>query len=82
MSGNEGNGKGWPGNHWRIVGWGTAAIMLFLPLIAMQFTDEVNWDVSDFIIFGAMLVTETMCQAPASHRIAKTIDTTPAPLFI
>ena len=40
----------------RIIGWGTAAIMLLLPLIAMQFTDEVNWDVSDFIIFGVMLV--------------------------
>ena len=53
----SGNGKGWRGNHWRIVGWGTSATMLFLPLIAMQFTNEVNWDVSDFIIFGAMLVT-------------------------
>jgi len=51
MTGNAGNGTGWRGNHWRIVGWGTATIMLLLPLIAMQFTDEVNWDVSDFIIF-------------------------------
>lgn len=57
MSGNTGNSTGWRGNHWRIMGWGTAAIVLLLPLIAMQFTDEVNWDVSDFIVFGAMLVT-------------------------
>jgi len=57
VTGKAGNGTGWRGNHWRIVGWGTAAIMLLLPLIAMQFTDEVNWDVSDFIIFGAMLIT-------------------------
>ena len=57
MSGNAGNGAGWRGNYWRIGGWGTAAILLLLPLIAMQFTAEVNWDVADFIIFGAMLVT-------------------------
>lgn len=57
MLGNARNGTGGRGNHWKIVGWGTAAIMLLLPLIAMQFTDEVNWDVSDFIIFGVMLVT-------------------------
>jgi hypothetical protein len=37
------------------VGWGTAAIMLLIPLIAMQFTDEVDWGLSDFIIFGTML---------------------------
>lgn len=30
--------------------------MLLVPFISMQFTDEVDWDVSDFIIFGAMLV--------------------------
>jgi hypothetical protein len=29
---------------------------LLLPLIAMQFTHEVNWDETDFIVFGAMLV--------------------------
>ena len=57
MSRNAGKGSAWRRNGWRIVGWGTAAIMLLLPLIAMQFTDEVNWDVSDFIIFGAMLAT-------------------------
>lgn len=36
--------------------WGTAALMLLLPLLAMQVTDEVDWDVADFAIFGAMLV--------------------------
>jgi hypothetical protein len=35
--------------------WGTAALLLLLPLLAMQVTDEVEWDVADFAIFGAML---------------------------
>jgi len=30
-------------------------ILLFTPLIAMQFTDEVNWTLSDFIIGGVLL---------------------------
>jgi hypothetical protein len=43
------------GSRWRIVIWGTAAFLLLLPLIAMQFTNEVNWDETDFVVFGAML---------------------------
>ncbi len=35
--------------------WGVAAFLLLLPWIAMQFTTEVNWDETDFIVFGAML---------------------------
>jgi hypothetical protein len=42
------------GSRWRVVIWGTAAFLL-LPLIAMQFTNEMNWDETDFIVFGAML---------------------------
>jgi len=30
-------------------------ILLSIPLIAMQFTTEVNWDLSDFLIMGAAL---------------------------
>lgn len=30
-------------------------MLLLLPLIAMQFTDEVDWDETDFIVMGAML---------------------------
>jgi hypothetical protein len=30
--------------------------MLLLPLVAAQFTDQVNWDATDFAVFGAMLL--------------------------
>lgn len=44
------------GNPLRIAVWGIAAFALLLPLIAMQFTTEVNWDLADFAVFGAMLL--------------------------
>jgi len=55
MAGRTQNGSGRHGSRWRIVVWGTAAFLLLLPLIAMQFTNEVNWDETDFIVFGVML---------------------------
>lgn len=42
-------------NQWRIAIWGGAALLPLLPLVAMQFTREVNWDLPDFIVFGVML---------------------------
>ena len=36
------------------VGLATALILL-LPLVAMQITDEVNWDLADFVFAGALL---------------------------
>ena len=56
MAGNAENGGGRRGTRWRMAAWGTAALMLLLPLVAMQVTDEVDWDVTDFAVFGAMLV--------------------------
>lgn len=41
---------------WRPIGWGAAVALLALPFVAMQFTREVNWTASDFIVFGAMLL--------------------------
>ena len=29
--------------------------ILLIPLVAMQFTDEVNWNISDFLIAGVLL---------------------------
>ena len=48
------NGNGRIRIPWRIIGWSIPAILMLLPLIAMQFTNEVNWTGSDFV-FAAVL---------------------------
>ncbi len=41
----------------------TATVLLLLPLIAMQFTNEVNWSLSDFVIAGVLLFgTGLLCE--------------------
>ncbi|KJS06627.1 MAG: membrane protein [Flavobacteriales bacterium BRH_c54] len=38
-------------------------ILLMIPLIAMQFTDEVNWSLSDFMVMGILLLsTGLICE--------------------
>lgn len=49
----DGNG-GRSGVRWRLIGWGTAGALLLLPLVAMQFTTEVNWTIGDFVFAGLM----------------------------
>ena len=49
----------------------TAVIILLLPLIAMQFTEEVNWSLSDFMVAGALLIgTGLLCEL-AMRKIKK-----------
>jgi hypothetical protein len=45
------------GRAWVTTAWTTAtAIILLVPLIAMQFTSEVNWTVGDFVFAGGLLL--------------------------
>jgi hypothetical protein len=38
-------------------------ILLLIPLIAMQFTDEVNWTLFDFVVAGVLLLgTGLICE--------------------
>jgi hypothetical protein len=55
----------------------TVASILLIPLIAMQFTDEVKWNLPDFLIMGVLLLgTGLMCEfvirkvKKLEHRIA------------
>ena len=47
--------RGW--NPWRVVGWSIPVLLLMLPAVAMQFTSEVNWTVSDFIFAALMFAS-------------------------
>jgi len=45
------------GNSWVTTAWiSLTALILITPLVAMQFSDEVNWTVSDFAFAGGILV--------------------------
>jgi hypothetical protein len=39
---------------WRMIGWSIPVLLLLLPLLAMRFTDEVNWTASDFVFAGVL----------------------------
>lgn len=77
MAANMQNHGARRGNRLRKVVWGTAALLLLLPWIAMQFTGEVAWDGADFLVFGAMLAAAcgaceiaTRLTASTSYRAA------------
>ncbi len=55
----------------------TVTILLLIPFIAMQFTDEVYWTSFDFVIMGILLLcTGLLCElamrkvTKIKHRIA------------
>lgn len=69
ISASEGNGRS---NRWRIIGWSIPLMLLLLPLIAMQFTREVNWTPGDFlfaaIMFGLVGLTLELVVRVSSNR--------------
>jgi hypothetical protein len=39
----------------RLLAWGAAAALFLLPLAAMQFTSNVNWTTTDFLVWGGLI---------------------------
>lgn len=58
-------------SRWSLMLWGGAGLLLLLPLVAMQLTDEVNWTAFDFVVFGALLAVALGSWELASRRIAR-----------
>src|SRR3954451_15160023 len=44
------------GSPWRAIGWGGAAALVAPAFGAMQFTRDINWTLSDFVVFGVMIL--------------------------
>lgn len=61
------------GRSWRLAAWTAAASLLLLPLMAMQFTDEVQWSVADFALAAALLLGVAI---PFELAVRKTMNTT------
>jgi hypothetical protein len=56
MAANTENGRGWGVSRRRVEAWAAVVVLILLvPLIAMQFTDEVKWGLFDFVFMGALL---------------------------
>ena len=56
---HSGGGNGRPRRDfpWRPLLWSVPAILLILPAVAMQFSDEVDWNIFDFIFAALMFGT-------------------------
>jgi hypothetical protein len=72
MTGNPVNDGKRHENRWRVAAWSTAAIILLLPLLAMQVTGEVNWTASDFIFAGILILSVGI---PLELAVRKTSNT-------
>lgn len=46
------------------------AFVLLIPLVAMQFTDEVTWDLFDFLVMGTVLIGVGLAYELIAKRVA------------
>ena len=53
----------------RLIVWSAIVGLIALPLVAMQFTDEMAWDAADFALFGGLLVGAGLLYELAAWRI-------------
>ena len=49
----------------------TVVLLLLIPLIAMQFSDEVNWTMFDFIVAGFLLLITGLMFELVIRRVNK-----------
>src|SRR5918996_2670547 len=90
MPGKSENRGGRRGSRLRIAAWAAVvALILLIPLIAMQFSDEWNWDLFDFVfagalLFGAGLTYELVAKkgGTAAYRAAVGIAVTTALILV
>jgi len=52
----------------------TVVIILLIPLIGMQFSSEVNWTVSDFVIMGTLLLGTGLLIELVLRKVKKAQD--------
>ena len=58
----------------RLTVWAVViALILMIPLVAMQFTNEVNWDLFDFVVMGALLFGVGLAYELVARRSEKTV---------
>lgn len=50
----------------------TVMLLLAAPLVAMQFTSEVNWDETDFIVAGVLLLGTGLTCELVLRKVKKT----------
>ena len=48
-----------------------AAAILLIPLIAMQFTPEVNWSTFDFLVMGGLLLSTAILMEVVLRNVSK-----------
>lgn len=46
------------------------ALLLLVPLVAMQFTNEVAWTLSDFVVAGALLVGTSLAYVVSAKKVS------------
>lgn len=49
----------------------TVAFILAIPFVAMQFTQEVNWSLFDFIVAGTLLLSTGLSIELVMRKVAK-----------
>lgn len=42
--------------NWRVIYWALASLVLIVPAVGMQLSDEVKWGPRDFLVMGLLVV--------------------------